>query len=961
MFSCGKVNAEEYIYENGTIKEVYSDVTVNSFKYDYKTTFTAKTGYYNGEQIYDNGEVIDENKEFYSGRSIEVVVKHVDEFWAWNDDDDNTIIYKYNFTRKDFSASLKGFYNEDGKYTLKDEGLYKIVYTFEGKQKYFNYIYITSKSHEGKIVANSKYDNVSAFVGFSFKFSLKDAYDLRGNKYYYAFGENESNLEYTEFEVFGDSEKKGSEGIFSIQDRELVVDILEKHEGKNKKLFVKVVKENGAFDVFVTDSSYAVVTNIEAYVYLKDEKGELLSGKSFKKGDVINLEVVFNTLVVFENLQYSIDGGNTFFNVNVVCSQPISFFNLSYKVSDSDFDLKTFDGKVVFKTKNSKEAYVNYNGQNVSLKVEDTTDFKVDMELPLIQKYERNPAINGEVGDITSIAGYFSVEMYVEEYDVDSVYYYVAKCNVVASGVCFDSFNENNSVVVKVSRSDVSNQSDNVLIVPIVIDQSFGNYNDVLLNLFVKVVDRAGNISYDNSEMFKVDNVVISNKNKDMMFLEKDIIESENVVGKKLFVATKLEDEVVKVFYKFEGFEKQECQNYFDVDAPNDVVYFECFGVDGYDFSSNVTVEFEDVHGNKESYEKLFVYSTMVDGFVTIKDLTFTTASSGVVSINLYNEMSGNNKLVFDKVVVDGLTNVMKLSNEEPFSDLVISLVLYGNMNEEIVLVENILDSLTIPTTAELLEKLSDVDSYKSCALHVNKCDINLAIKYEYKFNGINQERYVKLRMVDNYNKYVIDVFNSNIVVKVNETFNNISYKMVDNLNREISSQSVSKDKKIVFTPIVGDSVEVEFIDTTKLGVYKVVESYTYNGVGSFPLEYVVSVVDNECPVVRLNVDGNLVVKIGQDLPDHYELVNLSDNYDKKLTLKYEFETEFNKNVAGKYIVKYWTVDSSGNSSEIIELEIIVEHEKDSSVYWIVSGIITFVVLVIVIGTFREIKKEKRK
>ena len=961
LFLGQKVKAMEYTYESGSVTETFDDVTVNSFEYDYITKFTAKTNYYKGYQIYDDGVVISENKSFYSGRSIKINVKHVDKFWAWEKDDDKTIIYKYNFTRNDFNANLRQFINESGSYVLDEEGVYKIVYVFEGEVKKTNYVFITADIHEGKVVGNEKYLGVSAFGEFSFKLSLKDAYDLRNYTYYYGFGNNIDQVQYTKFEVFSESEKKAEETIKEISNRELQVDILDIHTADNvaKKMFVKVTRTINNVEkswIVGSESKYNLVSNLEAHMYLADEDGNLIKEKKvFKSGDTIIITALFNAPVTFSNMEYSVDGGVNFFEVGQDVTEAVTSFTIRYLASSYHFEEKVFAGGLLFRTKNSNKAIVTNNGVNVTLKCVDASSFAIDMSVPEIGEYVSTPT----VGEVDAF-GKYEVDVTINEDNVDKIYYYAAICNVVQDNKCYDSFNSDNANIVVVNNDTIVSVSGNTKTVRLVVDNKFGSYNGEVVTLFVKVVDLAGNEVTDKSTNYKMDNIIIVEEEKEHFLYIVDVVEEDEVVGKAFYVDILKSADVSAVSYEIANAGVNQCSV-----LNSDEVYnvYKCFEIKGYDLTADVTVKITDIHNNTETYVKQFKYSTMRDGTAAIGGYNFNTHSNEMfdMSISLYNKMGNDeDRVVLNADVLNGIKETLKFDLIPDVSDLGMSLV-YLNGEETRVLIENINNNLVIPSTIELLEKLNDIEKYKSCFLNTNKCDMDLYIKYFYKVVGIEQSRYVKITLVDNYNKYLIEDFDENIVLNVKDTFNEIVYEMVDNVNIKITAANVIKNKVIVFEDLKGVSSVVETVDTSKLGVYKIDEYYVYNNISSCHLKYFVTVVDNVAPVIRFNIDNKMTLHIGDKLPDHESIVAYSDNYDTELTLQYMIEPEFDSEKAGKYVISYWVVDSSGNSSEVIKLTVTVKEASQLNTYLIVGGIVLVVVLLMAGVTILEIKKERRK
>lgn len=957
VFFSENLKAAEFDYTGGSVSETYDNVVVNSFSYDYTTKFTAKTGFYNGQEIYDGGKVVSETQTFYTAKSIKVNVNHVDKIFG--KDDDKTVIYKYNETRKDFNAKMAGgeFVNKSGVFTLDSEGLYKIVYVFEGSQKYSNYVYITHSINHGVIVDDNRYDNTSAYAKFSFKLNLSDAYDLRGNSYYYAFGNNVDALNYTSFNLFTNDEKSASKAVTSIKNREVSVDVLDEYVSEEKQYFFLKINNGLKDTVLVSEDKFSLVHNLMAhFVLLNGENNQIESGAVLKQNDKVKIKILFNAPVTFVNLQISIDGGNKFFNLSdseIAVSEVV----YEYQIKAEDFTDKSFLGSVVLKTKNSSNAIVKHEDVNITVKGVNETPFKIDMVAPIIENIVSEPASTG-----SAIARQYDVKVQVKEDNLVHFYFYAKKCNVVQEGNCFDGFDMEEVTLVEVSKDVMTFSEDGSVEVPLVIDEKFGKYNGEGIYLFVKAVDAAGNEVVQN-KLFKVDNIINTFENADMLFNVTNLIVEGNLVGKNLNIVTLAEDKVSKVSVQLNESEMLECgfSTPLELDGRN-VLYFPCLSYQLPFFEYDVTIELVDIYNNIETYTSVFKHREMVDGNAKIGNLMFKTHESEFyeASIDLYNEMANENfRVVFDESVISGLDVLLRFSAFENLSGLVKSLVL-KNGEEEIVLVENIAETLTLPTTEYVLSRIGHIEEYKTCAISDNKCNIDLFIKYEYVLGDeIHQNRYVRVGLLDNNHKFKIEDFNSEFVVEVKQSFAGVSYTMIDNMNNAINSDSVQKTIKIIFVNKNGEEVAVNSIDTSKVGTYKVSEMYMYNSISSFPLNYSISVVDTVAPIIRLNGNSTFKIKEGKDLPDYNSFVTYSDNYDSELTLQHEISPTYDGKV-GEYEVSFWVVDSSGNSSEKITMKLIVEESGKLTTYLIVGGIILVVLCIVGFFTIREIKKEKR-
>ena len=143
------------------------------------------------------------------------------------------------------------------------------------------------------------------------------------------------------------------------------------------------------------------------------------------------------------------------------------------------------------------------------------------------------------------------------------------------------------------------------------------------------------------------------------------------------------------------------------------------------------------------------------------------------------------------------------------------------------------------------------------------------------------------------------------------------------------------------------------------LGKYVIRESFAYNSIQSFDLEYVVNVVDTTAPTIRLNGSETIKINVGDKFDDPSVVVN--DNYDKEFTILTKVEPELDTKKEGKYTISYWVVDSSGNMSEVVTRTVVVEKKNSITSYLIAGGIALVVIGVIVLVTRKEFKKAKKR
>jgi len=912
------VKANTYVYENGEVVEKYKKIDVNSFEYDYKVVFD--------KDIMDEGNRVS-TRNFYGGRNIKLTIKEYSHWWPFSKDNDETKIYKYSFEVENFDNLIDSFEDEEGEYIFNSDGLYKVAYIFEDEVIYENYIYICSELHHLSISGDEKYDNVSALSMFSFNLKMKDAYDLKQNKYYYAFSRDVSKAKFREFSPFTDSEKEGND-IFEF-DKDISVDIKDSDSsinGEKQYLFVKVVSSYNEI-IVQTLKSYELASKLQANVYLVDEEGEIIKDKvSYKRLAIIRFVVMFNDFVTYSNLQYSLNGVE-FISIND-CSTPTQVLNIEHKV---DF-YNDFDGEFLLRTKRNTEAVVNNNGANVSLNVVSKADFSIDVTSPIVKIMDD--------GDIDGRREY-NVTISVSEKDLKEVMYYVDRCSSSQGDKCLDKFNDQSEKIINIGASKGST---------VKINDKFGKFNGENLALFVKATDNAGNEMVYSKLGFVLDNVIVDDNRE--IFDSRVLLENDKVIGKALMVKVPVQYKVSSVSYQMIGKNKEACVK---IDSLNEVDIFECLKIEKYDFNSTVKAYLVDIFGNVEEYSTEFKVTSIKDGKVVIDNKEFILHGDKDYEIEFktYNTMNAN-QVEFTKEILDELKEKLNFNNIPLMENLTVKLV-YFDEDKEFVIKNNIGAELQFPSIEELMLSLDDVEKFKACA--EEKCDIDVYLKYEYTSNGIPQNRLVKINYIDNSNKYKVENFAYENKVKVGQSFVGFDVSYYDSLNLNINKNNVVNVKKILFEDINGEVKEVEEINTKVLGKYHVRESFEYNAVGSFPLNYIVEVIDDEAPSIRLNGKNEIKLNVGEKFDD--PLASVVDNYDSNLTIKTKVEPVLDVKKEGKYIISYWCVDSSGNVSEIVTRTIIVRKVNNLNDYLIAGGIALITILIVVLGAVIEINREK--
>ena len=908
------VSAVDYDYKSGNKEVVYKETTVNSFSYDYIIN--------NSEIISDNGSNISSNS-FYSGMSIEIVVDHYSHWWPFTDDDDSTNIYKYDQSVDDFSILEATFINKSGTYLLDKEGLYEVEYSFEDKIIFVNYINIQYDILYSDIAPINDSEEDSVFSSFSFVLKLKDGYNLKNNRYYYAFGTDVNNLNFREFTFFSNEEKNSANQI-NVIEREIKIKIGDDDctlVGEKKFFYVKIVRLKGNDKIIGTSKDYEISNEIQANIYLADDYNNIISERmSYKKNDYINIKISFNSLVSYKNLQYSVDGENYIDIDNA--SEMVREINIRHFV---DENVSNFEGNIGLRTKNNIDVVVSYEEEGieetVAIKVVSLADFDIDVAIPKITLDEGN---NNGAKD-------YSIRVAIDEANLENVKYYIGECIVSDDNICLDEFNEENADI-----RDLNNDS------IITIDESIGKFDGTNLAIFIKAVDKAGNVATIAKLGYVVDNMIVTEKNSNGLFEIEDL---EN--GKKLIVKAPEEYEVTKITYKLESGLPQNCVKNEDEDT------FDCFSVENYDFNSNIEIALVDKYGNHEIYTTKFKYSLTIPGTIEEEGKMFTIYEDKeyeIEYINKYNSLA--EYIVFNENILN------RFANELHFSNLglveITKTLIYIDEDDEVTLLDSIINTLSFPTIEEIIEKIGKTEVYDKCSFE--KCNFDVYLKYQYKINNIPQVRLVRISYIDNTNKYMIDNFSKKVIVKVDSEYSAFEYSYLDSKGEILAN--VSKTRAIVFESRNNEVVEVVQIDTSKLGKYIISESFD----NSFPLNYVVEVIDDIAPVIKIRGREKLTLSVGEKFVDPF--VRCFDNYDEVVTILSDVEKMLDINKPGQYVISYWAVDSSGNISNVVTRTVIVEKENifliGLQIFIVLSIVSSYITIAVLIEYKKHIKLKNK-
>ena len=929
------VKAISYKYEGGLVEvKSTNDFVVNSFSYDYLTIF--------GEEIKDGSVDLSEYK-FYSSSKITVEINNY-EHWFHIKDDDCTTIYKYNVNNGTFDMKI-GTY-ETHTLTLDKEGIYKIKYELEGVAQ-VNYIFITNEIHKFNIDIEHENALIPVLKNFKFNIQMEDGMNLSLNKYSYYFGETPgTSSEYVDipYNVFTKQFIHEVNNSVSLTFDEKFVSV----DGNDSKyFFFKVVDPNGKVKVeYKSEDKYLLSNKIQAVVNIVNDNEEVIDTTEenayYVAGDIIKFKITFNAPVKYQNLLFSVGDGVNYEIVDSLDEEKNSFI-ISYIVQEE----KDFVGEFNLITKNNLLAIVKYENENTEVVLNDlNANFVVD---------GTKPELTIVTEGIDSGKSYYDVEINVRDKSLDKIYFYVSKCNVIQGGVCLDEYTENSQYM---NVAEFVDNGEDLYSAIIRIGENLGKYDNAHLVLFLKVVDKAGNVTTMVKDGYVLDNVIIPEDKQDNIFVYEDVLDDDTVVGKKISVVVLEQYNVTSIKYYLN--EEHECSVLEDVE-PGKIKY-ECFSAN-YDFAYDIPFEIVDSYGNIEIYKSNFKYSTITNNStinIPFKDF--------VGSVTLYNdkeyevEYVENNLMrtdvsvaTFDASTFAKLNQILNINNIPLLTDLNIKLIYIDADDEKIELANNIEANYTLPDLETILQLLEGKFDFKTCT--TSKCDLSLYLKYEYKTNGVIQDRFIKIKYNDNSHKFILQEFDYTKDIEVGSSYEFPNYKLITNLNVNIDLNSATMTRNIIYVDKDGNSKVVDKIDVNVLGTYKIKDSFTYNSIASFPLEYQISVVDTQAPVVGLNGDETITIKVGEKFEDPSIIVN--DNYDKKFEVLTKWDPKLNESKAGTYKISYWVVDSSGNVSEIITRTVIVEKENNALVYLIIAGIVAFVALVGIVGYFKEFKRKK--
>lgn len=942
VFNSVNTEAMELIFESDTQTITYKKVDVVEFGYEYKVKLNAQSDF--GIEVKDGDKSL-MNEVVFAGQKVKVKIREVEAgFLNIKKNPDSVRIYQYNANRNSFDAEIATFIDQNGDYVLSEQGLYKIVYIYDDSVIDVNYVYVQREYFYAGLVIDKKYSTASVYGSMNFRLAVDDPTNLNNTKYYYSFGVLEEDLDFTEFttKVVETSE------VHSIN-KNISVDILSKYSSPVKQYFfvklVKVIDGEEHVKIIKSKEMYRVTDKVEAVAHLIDKDGKVLTEEQYyKEDDVVNVLVSFNVPVTYSNLQYTM-GDNIYIPIDNATTA-VDEITLVYRVPSN----AEFNGAFLLKGKTSNNVIVQVDGDNVGLGlvVEYMAKFVVDSVVPSIivqdpsSEYDNNHSVMMNVGDVGS--------------GVSKVLYYVDVCKISQDDICKDVFDDNHSLI---KEANFANEGEYEAL----ISDYFGKFDKKNLSLYVKVVDVAGNVSTSVKMGYLIDNVVIPEGQIENVVLFENILDGEEIIGKKLLIKAMGVYDIANVDLNVEDRTLKQC-SIFSTEALYSL--YECIAVT-YDYILNAKIVFKDKYNNVETHEVLFKYSGLEEGQKQIGDYDFNISADSMyeVSAEIYNVVSrdeSSNKVVFDESMLNILESVFNFSSV-PMDAGSLSKDLVMIVADEVVMLQNsVTDKIEFPDLLQLIEKVKHLDGYNKCAIKGNACEFETLIRYSYTIEEIKQERFVSIKFLDNSLKYDFGTkeFESAVKVGVNSNYEDLKYTFVNNLNVPIASDKVTNYKTIRFVSKEGQESEVDKIETSKLGVYYVKEYFVYEKQSSYDLEYTVTVVDEVKPTIRLNIQDKIELTVGEKFNEE-GIVSAVDNFDKQVAIKSSWDKKIDTNTPGTYVVSYWAEDSSGNKSDIVTVTVIVSEEVNLTIYLICGGIALFTVLVIVLAIFIEVKKEKRK
>lgn len=171
-----------------------------------------------------------------------------------------------------------------------------------------------------------------------------------------------------------------------------------------------------------------------------------------------------------------------------------------------------------------------------------------------------------------------------------------------------------------------------------------------------------------------------------------------------------------------------------------------------------------------------------------------------------------------------------------------------------------------------------------------------LGVTYSYEYND---DSFFKFELIGPYELYL----------DVNSEYKEYGINVIKN-GYDVSS-NVRIDSSLVNMNKIGEYKVKYEIDT---GEYT---EYIYR---------IVKVIDNVAPVIKLNGEEIVHVKIGDEYTEYG--CNVSDNYDSNLNNKVIVSSNLNSSKIGEYVIEYRISDSSGNESSVYRIVKVIDDDS---------------------------------
>lgn len=170
-----------------------------------------------------------------------------------------------------------------------------------------------------------------------------------------------------------------------------------------------------------------------------------------------------------------------------------------------------------------------------------------------------------------------------------------------------------------------------------------------------------------------------------------------------------------------------------------------------------------------------------------------------------------------------------------------------------------------------------------------------LGVTYSYEYND---DSFFKFELIGPYELYL----------DVNSEYNEYGVKVIKN-GYDVSSNVI---------------IDNSLVNMNKLGEYRVKYEIKNDGYTEY-IYRIVKVIDNIAPVIKLNGEEIVYVKLGDSYKEYGCVVN--DNYDNNLDKKVIVSSNLNTSKIGEYVIEYRVSDSSGNESRVSRIVKVIDDD----------------------------------